>query len=61
MNSSHTVDEKYETCPLICSLSFEYAQQGKYRILPTTPKFQGSFRFVENQPSHYFREGQPSG
>ena len=37
----------------------EYAQQGKYRIMPTTPKFRGSYRFVENQPTHYFR-GRPA-
>ena len=39
----------------LCSLSFEYAQQEKYRIVPTTPKFRESYRFVENQPNHYFR------
>ena len=43
----------------LCLLSLEYAQQGKYRILPTTPKFRGSYPFVENQPTHYFR-GRPA-
>ena len=54
MNFLHTVDEKYKTCLLSFLLSFTYAQQGKYRILPTTPKFRGSYRFVDNQPTPYF-------
>ena len=48
---------KHVSC--LCLLSFEYAHQEKYCILPTTPKFREIYRFVLNQPNHYFR-GRPA-